>query len=212
MVSSANYNVAINPNGSAHMGVSNAIKINPQAPKKEEKTLVKDAKIKYRKIKRSDKYTVYGDWKNDYVDEVTVEITNSPEIAELRQKYRLITFKNPVSKTLYLKNCYKIDFIEAPQRYQGAGTKAVKALVERSLADKDTEGRVVVNAEIIDEKTSPAGFFYKLGFRFVDNNQNDKMEAWVREKTILNAPQLTGMMYLPKENINKLLRYKENLL
>jgi hypothetical protein len=194
------------------MGVSNAIKINPQAPKKEEKTLVKDAKIKYRKIKRSDKYTVYGDWKNDYVDEVTVEITNSPEIAELRQKYRLITFKNPVSKTLYLKNCYKIDFIEAPQRYQGAGTKAVKALVERSLADKDTEGRVVVNAEIIDEKTSPAGFFYKLGFRFVDNNQNDKMEAWVREKTILNAPQLTGMMYLPKENINKLLRYKENLL
>lgn len=212
MVSSANYNVAINPNGSAHMGVSNAIKINPQAPKKEEKTLVKDAKIKYRKIKRSDKYTVYGDWKNDYVDEVTVEITNSPEIAELRQKYRLITFKNPVSKTLYLKNCYKIDFIEAPQRYQGAGTKAVKALVERSLADKDTEGRIVVNAEIIDEKTSPAGFFYKLGFRFVDNNQNDKMEAWVREKTILNAPQLTGMMYLPKENINKLLRYKENLL
>lgn len=212
MVSSANYNVAINPNGSAHMGVSNAIKINPQAPKKEEKTLVKDAKIKYRKIKRSDKYTVYGDWKNDYVDEVTVEITNSPEIAELRQKYRLITFKNPVSKTLYLKNCYKIDLIEAPQRYQGAGTKAVKALVERSLADKDTEGRVVVNAEIIDEKTSPAGFFYKLGFRFVDNNQNDKMEAWVREKTILNAPQLTGMMYLPKENINKLLRYKENLL
>ncbi len=212
MVSSANYNVAINPNGSAHMGVSNAIKINPQAPKKEEKTLVKDAKIKYRKIKRSDKYTVYGDWKNDYVDEVTVEITNSPEIAELRQKYRLITFKNPVSKTLYLKNCYKIDLIEAPQRYQGAGTKAVKALVERSLADKDTEGRVVVNAEIIDEKTSPAGFFYKLGFRFIDNNQNDKMEAWVREKTILNAPQLTGMMYLPKENINKLLRYKENLL
>ncbi|MBR3889488.1 hypothetical protein IKJ53_03145 [bacterium] len=212
MVSSANYNVAINPNGSAHMGVSNAIKINPQAPKKEEKPLVKDAKIKYRKIKRSDKYTVYGDWKNDYVDEVTIEITNSPEIAELRQKYRLITFKNPVSKTLYLKNCYKIDFIEAPQRYQGAGTKAVKSLVERSLADKDTEGRVVVNAEIIDEKTSPAGFFYKLGFRFVDNNQNDKMETWIKEKTIINAPQLTGMMYLPKENINKLLRYKENLL
>ena len=133
-------------------------------------------------------------------------------MSELRSRYRLITFKNPISKTLYLNNCYKIDFIESPQRYKGAGTKAVKALVERSLADKDTQGRVVVDVQIIDEKTSPAGFFYKLGFRFVDTQMNEVMENWVRQKTLINAPKLTGMMYLPKENINRVLMYGENLL
>lgn len=212
MVSSTNYNVAINPNMSSSMGVSNAVKVASQPQKREEKLAVKSAKIKYSKIKSSDKHAVYGDWKQDYVYEVVKEITNSPEMNELRSRYRLITFKNPISKSLYLNSCYKIDFIEAPQRYQGEGTKVVKALVERSLADKDTQGRVVVNAEIIDEKTSPAGFFYKLGFRFVDSQMNEVMEKWVREKTLVNAPKLTGMMYLPKENINRVIMYGENLL
>lgn len=212
MVSSTNYNVAINPNMSSSMGVSNTMRVGSQPQKKEEKIVVKNAKIRYSKIKSSDKHSVYGDWKQDYVYEVVKEITNSPEMAELRSRYRLITFKNPISKTLYLNNCYKIDFIESPQRYKGAGTKVVKALVERSLADKDTQGRVVVDAQIVDEKTSPAGFFYKLGFRFVDSQMNEVMEKWVRQKTLVNAPKLTGMMYLPKENVNRVMMYGENLL
>lgn len=212
MVSSTNYNVAINPNMSSSMGVSNTMKVNSQAQKQETIEVIKDAKIKYHKVKSSDKYSVYGDWKKDYVYEVLKESTTSSEMSELRNRYKLITFKNLVSKSLYLNNCYKVDFIESPQRYKGAGTKAIKALVERSMADKETEGRVVVEAKIIDEKTSPAGFFYKLGFRFIDQQMNDVMEKWVLQKTLVNSPKLTGMMYLPKENINKVMMYGENLL
>jgi hypothetical protein len=213
MVSSTNYNVAINPNMSSGMGVSNAMKIMHQAPKKETIEVVKDAKIKFRKIKTSDKYQVSGDWSDDYVEIVVTNVTNSPEkLSELQNRYKLITFKATSYKSVYLKNCYKLDYIESPQRYKGAGTKALKILVERSLADKDTQGRVVLFAEIVDGKTSPAGFFYKLGFRFTDDKMNEILANWAKEKILLNAPKLTGMMYLPKENINKLLRYNENLL
>ena len=212
MVSSTNYNVAINPNISSAVGVSNTMKVSSQPQKKEEQIVVKNAKIKYSKIKPSDKYRVYGEWNKDYAYKITKEITNSKEISELRSRYKLITFKNPISTVQYLNHCYKIDFIESPQRYQGAGTKAVKTVLERSLADKDTQGRIVVNAAIIDGKTSPAGFFYKLGFRFTDKNMNDKMDEWLRQKTLVNAPKLTGMMYLPKEHINKVMLYGENLL
>ena len=41
---------------------------------------------------------------------------------------------------------------------------------------------------------------------------NDKMDEWLRQKTLVNAPKLTGMMYLPKEHINKVMLYGENLL
>lgn len=212
MVSSTNYNVAINPNVGSSMGVTNTMKVSHHAPKQEVIEVVKKAKIKFRKIKQHDKYTVYGDWTSDYVEEEIKEVKNSPELSELRNRYKLITFKNPLSKSLYLKNCYIIEYIESPQRYKGAGTSAVKSLLERALSEKDVEGRIVVDAKIVDEKTSPAGFFYKLGFRFLDSKMNATMESWVREKTLINAPRLTGMMYLPKENIAKLLRYKENLL
>lgn len=212
MVSSTNYTMSINPNVSSTVGVSNTLKVGSQAPKKEEKEVVKNAKIKFHKIKGTDKYAVYGDWKEDYVYAVIKEVTNTPEMSELRSRYRLITFRNPVSKSLYLNSCYKIDFIESPQRYNGAGSKALKAVVERSLADNETQGRVVVNADIIDGKTSPAGFFYKLGFRFIDESMNQVMEKWAREKTLVNAPKLKGTMYLPKENISKVMLYGDNLL
>lgn len=198
---------------SSNIGVSNTLRVVSQPKQNEVTEVVKSAKIKYRKIKSTDKYTVYGAWTEDYAYSVVTEATNSDEkLAELKNRYKFLTFKPTTYTTHYLNNCYKIDYIEAPQRYKGEGTKAVKALLERSLSDKDTQGRIVVNAEIIDGKSSPAGFFYKLGFRFIDKKMNETMEAWLEEKTILNAPMLTGMMYLPKENINKLLRYGENLL
>ena len=128
-------------------------------------------------------------------------------------RYRLIKFNIPRKRTVtYLKNCYIIDSIEAPQRYMGAGTKAVQTVLDRSLADKDTEGRLVVYAEITDGQTSPAGFFYKLGFRFVDKSMNETMENWLKKNLETEAPKITGMMYLPKNHINKLMMYNRNLL
>jgi hypothetical protein len=36
---------------------------------------------------------------------------------------------------------------------------------------------------------------------------NETMENWLAKKSKENAPNITGMMYLPKENINKLMMY-----
>ena len=216
MVSSTNYSISITQgHGSGVIGAS-AVRFNQR--KEEEKpkaTVVPNAKVKFRKIKQSDKYMVHGEWSEDYAVKVE-QAASTRELEknqELMSRYRLITFKIPSKKYItYLKNCYKIDSVEAPVRYQGAGAKAIQSVLDRSLADKDTQGRLVLYCEVTDGQTSPAGFFYKLGFRFLDRSMNEVMEQWVRQNIKTEAPKLTGMMYLPKNNINKLMMYGRNLL
>ena len=96
---------------------------------------------------------------------------------------------------------------------KGTGTRAVQEVVEKSVADARTCGRVTLDAKVIDGKTCPAGFYYKLGFRFGDSAQNQRLEQWLlaggkREANICE----TGMMFLPKENIEHCLNYgKKNI-
>lgn len=215
MVSSTNFTVRIGQGGNSSVGATIPVKFNGKKSEQPIETVVKNAKIKFHKIKESDKYSVSGSWSEDYIKTIEIE-TSSKELEknqELMSRYKLIKFKVPSKRTVnYLKNCYKIDFIESPQRYRGAGTRAIQEVLDKSLADRDTEGRLVVIAEITDGKTSPAGFFYKLGFRFIDKSLNEKMDEWLAKKLKTDAPQLTGMMYLPKNNINKLMMYNSNLL
>ena len=91
---------------------------------------------------------------------------------------------------------------------KGTGTTAVQNVVAESLRNPLTQGRVTLDACCMDGETSPAGFYYKLGFRFKDPNMNNELATWIenggkRE----NAPFLTGFMYLPKENIEHCLNY-----
>lgn len=213
MVSSNNYNITIGPGHGSGYGASAPLKLNHKKEDESKVVVVEDAKIKFHKIKISEKHIVQGNWNDDYVIKEVVE-TSSKEIEknmEMMNRYKLIKFNMPAKRTIsYLKNCYKIDNIVSPQRFMGAGTRAVQTVLERSLADKDTEGRIIVNAEIIDGQTSPAGFFYKLGFRFLDNNMNDIMEQWLRKNLRSDFPALCGVMYLPKNNINKLMMYGRN--
>ncbi|MCM1265402.1 MAG: hypothetical protein NC200_04305 [Candidatus Gastranaerophilales bacterium] len=212
MVSSANYNLAIGQGLPSQVKASTSVKFGEKKEKTEAPIVVENAKIKFHKVKQSDKYIVTGEWSEDYIVKVKTDASKDVEkhMTELMSRYKLITFKAPEPKiNQYLKHCYKLDSIIAPQRYSGAGTKAMQALLERSLADKDTEGRIVLYAEMIDEQTSPAGFFYKLGFRFVDKSMNEIMEKWVAKKILTDAPKLSGMMYLPKNHINKLMTYSD---
>ena len=92
---------------------------------------------------------------------------------------------------------------------KGSGTKSVQSIVQKSLQDPRTNGRVALEACCIDGKTSPAGFYYKLGFRFNNPEANKTMEKWLasggkRE----DSPFITGMMHLPAENIEHCLNYK----
>ena len=216
MVSSANYSISITQGHGSSVVAPGVVKYNQK--KDEQKPVpvsVPAAKIKFRKIKQSDKYTVQGEWDEEYIIKEEIQ-TSSKDIEkniELMSRYRLIKFNLPSKKIVrYLKNCYKIDNIESPVRYHGAGAKAIQSVLDRSLADKDTQGRIVLYAEITDGKTSPAGFFYKLGFRFIDKSMNEVMEAWLKQNIKTESPVLTGMMYLPKNHINKVMMYGRNLL
>lgn len=94
---------------------------------------------------------------------------------------------------------------------KGSGTQAVQDVVIKSLSDTQTKGRVTLDACCIDGKTSPAGFYYKLGFRFGDAQKNKELKNWLEKGgTRENAPFLTGTMFLPKENINHCLNYGKN--
>lgn len=90
----------------------------------------------------------------------------------------------------------------------GSGTKAVQRVVAKSLEDSRTAGRVTLDACCIDGKTSPAGFYYKLGFRFQNQDLNIKLEEWLKNGGKReNSPFITGTMFLPKENIEQCLKY-----
>ena len=95
---------------------------------------------------------------------------------------------------------------------KGSGTAAVQNVVEESLSNPLTKGRVMLDASSIDGKTHPAGFYYKLGFRYKQPAYNQELEAWLanggkRE----NSPMFpSAVMYLPKENIEHCLNYGKN--
>ena len=92
---------------------------------------------------------------------------------------------------------------------KGSGTNSVQDVVRRSLEDPKTQGRVMLDACCIDDKTAPGGFYYKLGFRFVNENTNKECAKWLAEGGKReDAPFALGMMYLPKENISQCLNYK----
>ena len=165
--------------------------------------------LKYHKIGKHDKYKITGIIPEYYISDKKVPKTDTEKLAQITSKYKLVTFKIPdETKDFYVKSCYQIDFISSPIRYKGEGTKAIKSLVEKSMTDKDTEGRIIVDVKITDGETSAAGFFYKIGFKFLDNNKNDMMQKWLKDEKSIISPKLTGVMYLPKESIQKLLVYK----
>lgn len=102
---------------------------------------------------------------------------------------------------------YHIDKIYTTGK--GSGTNSVQSIVKKSLADIDTQGRVTLDACCIDGKTSPAGFYYKLGFRFKDDSLNKQCEEWLKKGgSRETSPHISGIMFLPKENISHCLNYK----
>jgi hypothetical protein len=90
----------------------------------------------------------------------------------------------------------------------GLGTEALKGLAEKAFFDNKAEGRIVTYCAPVWRESSPAQFFYKLGFRFIENEANEYISDCIAKK-IPDLPPQTGMMYLPKANIHRLLRYGE---
>lgn len=167
--------------------------------------LKEKAIIKIKKIKRGDNIIIPGEIEDDYVDIVEEILPQSSTNFFESQKFVAPPIK---LQKKYLKNCYIIDYIQSPKARCGLGTEAVKNLAEKAMFDPKTEGRIVTFSAPMTKESSPALFFYKLGFRFINPEANQYMEECIIKK-IPDIPAQVGMMYLPKSRLHKLLRYGE---
>lgn len=118
----------------------------------------------------------------------------------------LITPPHLYKKCPQLEPHYYID--ELWSKGKNTGANAIKNVVLQSLNDSETQGRVLLQACNIDGKTSPVGFYYKLGFRSTNPQTNEACAKWLAEGgKMTNAPGGSDTMYLPKENIQHCLNY-----
>lgn len=163
--------------------------------------LKEKATLRVKKIKRGDNIIIPGEIEEDYVDIVE-------ETVKQDSSYNFFEATPLVRKTQYLKSCYIIDFIQSPKVRCGLGTEAIKQLAEKAMFDSRAQGRIVTFSAPVVKESSPALFFYKLGFRFIEPSANIYMEECIRKK-IPDIPPQVGMMYLPKNHLHKLLRYGE---
>ena len=166
--------------------------------------LKEKAQIRVKKIKRGDNIIIPGEIDDDYVDIVEEKLDNTGGNFFSAMEYNPPTTR----KIKYLKNCYIIDYIQSPKQRCGLGTEAVKNLAEKAMFDNKAQGRIVTFSSPIVKESSPALFFYKLGFRFTSEAANNYMEECINKK-IPDIPAQIGMMYLPKSRLHKLLRYGE---
>ena len=170
--------------------------------------LKEKATIRVKKFKRGDNIAIPGVIEDDYVDvvEETLNLERKPEEGNFFNQQSFII---PVKRKIqYLKNCYIIDYIQSPKPRCGLGAEAIKALAEKAMFDPKAEGRIVTFSAPLVKESSPALFFYKLGFRFTSPQANEYMEECLRKK-VPDIPVQTGMMYLPKNRLHKLLHYGE---
>ena len=177
--------------------------------------LKEKATIRVKKIRRGDNIVIPGEIDDEYVDIVEEEVEYRGKYSNYNNSGGLFlppqtqfiprTYKRKIK---YLKNCYIIDYIQSPKPKCGLGTEALKQLAEKAMFDNRAEGRIVTFSAPIMKESSPALFFYKLGFRFIDPVCNAVMEECLKNN-MPDIPAQIGMMYLPKNRLHKLLHYGE---
>ena len=164
------------------------------------------ANLRVKKFKRSDGIIIAGEIDDDYVD--IVEENDYDEMKNINTPFSFVNLVPKKKKIKYLKDCYIIDYIQSPQAHCGMGTEALKGLAEKAMFDPKIQGRIVTYSAPVWQESSPALFFYKLGFRFMETAANERMQECITKK-MPDLPAQTGMMYLPRANLNKLLHYGE---
>lgn len=176
---------------------------------------IQKAKIKFKKLKGSDKILAPFGLSDDYYYEEQEGVLdnikrylNIVKDTEKKGNFFLsgVADDDVGSVPKYFNSTYLLTNIESPEPYKGEGTEALQGLVEKSLIDEDTQGRVILYLSQIAPEDSSWKFFYKLGFRSVDENINLLIQDAI-DKNMNKIIIPEAYMYLPQGNIQKLLRY-----
>ena len=144
--------------------------------------LKEKAIIKVKKVKRGDNIIIPGEIEDDYVDIVEEILPQNNSNFFTSQEFVSPSIKRQIK---YLKNCYIIDYIQSPKARCGLGTEAIKNLAEKAMFDSKADGRIVTFSAPMTKESSPALFFYKLGFRFT----SPEAKEWNR---IIRAGLMAG--------------------
>ncbi len=108
-------------------------------------------------------------------------------------------------KKINLKPYIHVSDLEAKQKGVKTGTKLMKLALHDSIRS-GAGGRILLDAECMDNLHSPIPFYFKLGFRSVNPDINE-----LAAKCIYTGEEfpldIGTKMYLPKENIKHLLHY-----
>lgn len=151
---------------------------------------------------------VFGELPSDYFQTRTALFDEKPSMKFkfIKSKTKSNNSSNNHNEIREMLPHYHLDLLRS--NGPKSGTKAVQSIVKESLDNPLTKGRVTLDAQDIDKVGSPAGFYYKLGFRFSNNKLNDEFANWIKNGGKReDAPQANGFMFLPKENIKCCLDY-----
>lgn len=112
--------------------------------------------------------------------------------------------KNYMLNSLELVSLTSINSGSKTGFYKGIGTELIKECVRESI-NKGFQGRIHLDAF---DRRPPTPFYFKCGFRFPDEEKNILMKEFLEGKTknnFLPDSIKQGLMYLPDENIPKVL-------
>ena len=119
-------------------------------------------------------------------------------------------FKKPIGND-YIYNSVELVSLESKNQarksspFRGIGTELLKAAVKESIAN-GYGGRIHLMAY---NSKPPTIFYYKSGLKFLNNEKDKLMQKYLStpaaQRGELQQNLQSGLMYLPKENIKKLL-------
>ena len=149
---------------------------------------------------------IENNWPKDYILRKTKQLVKVPVKRYPKSGKGKPKEEMSLMERIVLKAHYYISYLWSDGKREG--TKHIQEVLEKSLDDVRTDGRIILDAQMIDGETSPAGFYYKLGFRFANDSYNKILANWLKKSgKKFDAPKITGIMYLPEENIEHCLRY-----
>lgn len=108
-------------------------------------------------------------------------------------------------KRINLKPYIHVSDVQAIQKGVRAGTKLMKQALLDSIKSS-AGGRILLDAESLDNMHSPVPFYFKLGFRSVNPEINELAVRCITSEEEFPL-DIGTKMYLPKENIEHLLNY-----
>ena len=161
-----------------------------------ERSAGKKVPVYITKFERSDKKYLY------LKDENTEKLGSI--VLEFPQQN---SFKAPKSDTYSLEvtSLESVNKGNSMSPFRGIGTELLKAAVKESKRC-GYDGRIHLMAY---DSHPPTPFYYKCGLRFLDDNKNKLMEQFLAsskiENVVLDDTIKKGYMYLPSENVDKLL-------